>query len=179
MKIYPNNKAWVTKHIKSLLNKKKKAVQTSNKEQLWEVQKKLKVGNKSGRKEYRRKLEQNFQTNDLRKVWKGMNLMSGRRKANNVQVSLASTDCANDLNSLYARFDSCDFGCDRDRLKKTLTKAAKKMVGEGIVVDSDKVLSVLKKTKPYKAAGPDGVVNRVLNKCADQLTVGQHLVLHL
>ena len=74
-----------------------------------------------------------------------------------------------DLNSLYARFDSRDFGYDRDRLKQALTEAAKNLAEEGIVVHSDDVLSVLKKTKPYKAAGPDGVATRVLNKCADQL----------
>ena len=58
-----------------------------------------------------------------------MNLMSCRRKADNVQVSSVSIDCANDLNSFCAHFNSRDFGCDRDRLKKTLTEAAKNMTG--------------------------------------------------
>ena len=78
-------------------------------------------------------------------------MAEGRRIT--LQVCSVFTDCANDLNSFYAHFDSHDFGDDRDRLKKTLTEAAKSMAGEGIVVDGDDVLSGLKKTKPYVQSG--------------------------
>ncbi|KAK7460352.1 hypothetical protein BaRGS_00038910, partial [Batillaria attramentaria] len=117
VKIYSNNKPWVTKHIKEIINKMKKAFGENNKEQLKDIQKELKVEIRKGKKEYKRKIEQKFQTNDIRKVWEGMNLMGGRKTTKRSQVNSDSANYANDLNRFYARFDCHDFGREREDMK--------------------------------------------------------------
>lgn len=43
VKCYPNNKPWVTKDIKALLNRKKRALRSANREAVREVQNELKA----------------------------------------------------------------------------------------------------------------------------------------
>ena len=42
VEIYPNNKPWVTKHIKDILNRKKKAFVKKDRDKLREIKKELK-----------------------------------------------------------------------------------------------------------------------------------------
>lgn len=167
VKVFANNKPWVTKNIKEVLNRKKKAFQEKNKEQLREVQKELKKVIREGKEKYKQKIEKNFETNNMKRVWEGMNLMSGRKKQQGSRVSAsASVDYANELNRFYARFDCHNFEKDREQRQRTLAEG---MTSEGIEVSEEEVLKTLKKLNPNKAPGPDGVRPSVLKVCAEQL----------
>ena len=82
IKLFSNNKPWVNREVKQVLNKKKIAFKNQNKEEIKQVQKELKWVIKRGKEEYKKKIEENFKENDMRRVWKGMRLMSGCKSKN-------------------------------------------------------------------------------------------------
>ncbi|GFR68428.1 hypothetical protein ElyMa_003732200 [Elysia marginata] len=57
IKLYPNNKPWVTKDIKHAINKKKLAFKDKNANMIKEAQKELKYTIRKGKKEHRQKIE--------------------------------------------------------------------------------------------------------------------------
>nr|XP_019962938.1 PREDICTED: chloride transport protein 6 [Paralichthys olivaceus] len=63
---YPNNKPWVTKEIKASLNEKKSAFRAGNREEVREIQRKLRSEIKEAKEKYRRKLERRLQQNNMR-----------------------------------------------------------------------------------------------------------------
>ncbi|XP_042070768.1 voltage-dependent N-type calcium channel subunit alpha-1B [Haplochromis burtoni] len=79
---YPNNKPWVTKDIKALLNNKKRAFRGGNKEEVRKIQVLLKDKIREAKDNYRRKLEWKLQQNSMREVWRGMKTITGFRPTN-------------------------------------------------------------------------------------------------
>ncbi|KAL0203335.1 hypothetical protein M9458_001353, partial [Cirrhinus mrigala] len=88
IRCFPNNKPWVTKDIKALLNEKKKAFRLGDKEAAKEVQRCLTVRLKEGKDRYRKKLEQELQQNNSRYVWRGMKNITGFKTSSPVTVDL-------------------------------------------------------------------------------------------
>ena len=68
VRCFPNNKLWVTRDIKVLLNEKKRAFRDGYREQIGRVQRELKKRIQQGKDSYRRKLEHNLQQNSLKDV---------------------------------------------------------------------------------------------------------------
>ena len=66
VKIYPNNKPWITKDLKSLLNKKKAILATKDKHKLREVQTEIKSAIYQAKLKYKQKMENMFNSNDTR-----------------------------------------------------------------------------------------------------------------
>ncbi|KAI4903482.1 hypothetical protein NFI96_006182 [Prochilodus magdalenae] len=94
VKCYPNNKPWVTKDIKALLNKKKRAFRAGDREEVRTTQRELKRTIREAKDRYRRKLEWKLQQNNMREVWSGMRTITGFRSSNNRGVE-GSVDRAN------------------------------------------------------------------------------------
>ncbi|KAI4894740.1 hypothetical protein NFI96_006104 [Prochilodus magdalenae] len=105
VKCYPNNKPWVTKDIKALLNKKKRAFRAGDREEVRTTQRELKRTIREAKDRYRRKLEWKLQQNNMREVWSGMRTITGFRSSNNRGVE-GSVDRANELNLFFNRFDT-------------------------------------------------------------------------
>ncbi|GFS11789.1 hypothetical protein ElyMa_006681200 [Elysia marginata] len=80
IKIYSNNKPWMTKGVKSVLNKKKIAFKTKNKEELKTEQREVKKVIMKGKEEYKNKIEKLFEKNDIRQEWERRNLMSACKR---------------------------------------------------------------------------------------------------
>jgi len=72
------------------------------------VQKEVKREIEKGKREYKNKIEEKFDTNDMKSVWKGMNMMNGRTKSAS-HVTSDNDNYADELNTFYARFDCHDF----------------------------------------------------------------------
>ena len=70
-------KPWVTREIKEAINKKKLAFKSKNRQQLLSTQKELKYTIKKTKAAYKNKIEKHFESNNMKWVWEGMNLMSG------------------------------------------------------------------------------------------------------
>ena len=77
VRCYPNNKPRITSELKELLNKKKQAFRTGDKEELKRVQRELKVKLKECKDSYKQKLESKLQQNNSRDVWRGMRQITG------------------------------------------------------------------------------------------------------
>ena len=167
VRVFSNNKPWVNKDVKVVLKEKKECFGSKDKEQKKTVQCKLDKAIKNGKHQHRRRIEQHFESNNMKKVWDGLNLMGGRTNVNRGSVYCESKEYTNEVNNFYSRFDSHDFSKERDDLKKELLISNKSY--NDIIIDESEVLKTMKKLNPTKAKGPDGVGPRVLKLCANQL----------
>ena len=77
IKCFPNNKPWVTKDLKELLNKKKRILGCKDKDAMKEVQKEIKSAIVKCKKEYKDKIEDLFDSNNSKSAWKGLKLLTG------------------------------------------------------------------------------------------------------
>ena len=73
----PNNKPWITRDIKALLNDKKRVFKAGDKGEIKKVQKTLRTKIKDGKDAYRRRMEYRLQHNNTRKVWNDMRRITG------------------------------------------------------------------------------------------------------
>ena len=73
--IYPNNKPWITKELKLVLNEKKRAFCAGDKTEVKAVQKKITTETKKCKDKYREKIEKQFAEKDLRHAWSGVKTM--------------------------------------------------------------------------------------------------------
>ncbi|XP_023814160.1 macrophage-expressed gene 1 protein-like [Oryzias latipes] len=77
VRCFSNNKPWVTPELKTLLNEKKRAFLSGDKEELRRVQMDLKYNIIKCKDCYRKKLEQRLEQNNIRDVWRGLKQISG------------------------------------------------------------------------------------------------------
>ena len=84
VRCFPNNKPWVTSDVKTVLNKKKAAFRSRDKEVIKTAQRELKQCLKEAKESYRRKVEHKLMENNMREVWDGVKIITGH-KAKTVQ----------------------------------------------------------------------------------------------
>ncbi|KAL0151264.1 hypothetical protein M9458_053455 [Cirrhinus mrigala] len=102
---YPNNKPWVTKDIKAILNRKKKAFRERNKVEVRATQRDLRIKIREAKEKYRRKLEWKLQQNNMRELWSGMRTITGYKLSSSGGIN-GSVERANELNHFFNRFDT-------------------------------------------------------------------------
>jgi hypothetical protein len=168
VRCYANNKPWVTKEIKDVLNRKKAAFASGNRDELKAVQKELKRVIREGKEKYKEKLERKLDQNCVKDVWDGMKVITGYSKSKKSDVSDNTVTYANELNDFYARFDSHDFVSEREEVVSSLDNVSNG-VYDPITVTVDDVCRVMKTLNVNKAAGPDCIRPKVLKICAEQL----------
>ena len=101
---FPNNKPWVTRDIKVLLNEKKKAFRDGDRKQMRRVQRELKERIQQGKDSYRRKLEHKLQQNNLKDVWSDLRSITGYKPSGSQTIG-GGDEGANELNVFSNRFD--------------------------------------------------------------------------
>ncbi|KAJ8040889.1 hypothetical protein HOLleu_15327 [Holothuria leucospilota] len=159
------SKPWITKKVKTVINKKKGLFKKGDSSALREVQKELKRVIAQEKAAYRDKIESLFTDNNMRRVWDGIRLMSGyRNNSNACHISEITLDYANDLNHFYNRFDQQDFSHEYSKLQNVLTDPS-----SNIVVSEEDVRRQFSRLNLSKAAGPDNVPPKVLKHCAIEL----------
>ena len=106
-----------------------------------------------GKRKYKEKIEQKMNMNDIKSVWKGMDVMSGRKKKS-CNIDDSSMTYVNNLNSFYCRFDCHDFERERKECKQGLaTNHA--VDGHVITIQPNEVKNYFDELKIKKASGPD------------------------
>lgn len=169
VKVYPNNKPWISKDIKQIINRKKQVFGSRNREQLKRIQKELDSALYTGRNEYRKKIEEHFRDNNMKQVWNGMRLMSGFNLGSGTKSSKlpnVTEQYAEDLNGFYNRFDQHDFSIEHSDVKNLLSACPTEPVLE---VTEEDVRREFSKKNVSKSTGPDGLTPRILKQCANQL----------
>ena len=169
-KVFPNNKPWVSKHLKKVLNEKKRVYFLGDLAERKEVQRAVKSEIRKARENYKQKIELKFKTGDMRTVWDGIKTMSDMKQNgyNSKRLSpLGGKDdgaFAEDMNSFYSRFDNYDFrSVIDDIISSTKTDC-------NLHIDEKDVLRVFQCTNVRKSPGPDGISGQVLKNGATQLS---------
>ncbi|TWW74415.1 hypothetical protein D4764_14G0004180, partial [Takifugu flavidus] len=100
---FSNSKPWITPDIKVLLKEKKRGFVSGDKEELKSVQRELRRKIRQEKDNYRRKMENQLQQNNICGVWKGLKTISGFKEQKSQPVG--DRGWANDLNLFFNRFD--------------------------------------------------------------------------
>ncbi|KAI4898658.1 hypothetical protein NFI96_029389 [Prochilodus magdalenae] len=106
IRCFANNKPWVTSNLKHLLNQKKRAFKTGDKEELKRVQTELRIRIKEAKEEYRTKLETKLENNNTRDVWRGLKDITGFNLSSSGAITDGSYERVNELNQFFLRFDN-------------------------------------------------------------------------
>ena len=160
---YPNTKPWITKDIKSVLREKEKAFSAKDKNRLDELSRELDRQVENAKQEYKEKVEEQYRNMNLKDAFRNLKKMAGSEEKKT--ISQAMLPDASELNKFYARFDIDDRS---DECQQLLATIPPPLAGEINIPVAD-VASELKKLKPHKASGPDGITGRVLRACAEEL----------
>ena len=111
--------------------------------------------------EIRCKLDKQFQEQDSRRLWHGLQAITsykGGMKCNNSDPNLPDN-----LNEFYARFDRAN--------TNTLTHMNIQTDNNiTLAFTEPEVRKIFRKTHARKAAGPDGIPSRVVKMCASQIS---------
>lgn len=79
VKLYPNNKQWISKDIKELLVKRKTVFNKGDANAERAVRKEIRTEIKKAKLRYKDKIEAELRSNNLKRTWKGMKTMIGSK----------------------------------------------------------------------------------------------------
>jgi len=161
---FGNNKPWVTKDLKMLLNRKKHLLAVKDRNQLKGVQKEINKTIAECKRKHKAKVENLF-SHDTKSAWRGVKQLSGMAKTEYIHDVDNIKQLCDELNLFYSRFDKHDFSAVRG----TIISHLRSRRCERIVIPEHEVLRSLKSVKVGKAAGPDGVGANVLKLCSAPL----------
>ena len=161
--IYPNNKPWVNKELKSLMKEKRRIALSGNRNELRNISRQLTGKIAEEKRKYKEKVERLFRTNSAKDAWKGLKTLCGF----NSKRATPDADIfdINQMNAFFARFDNNDFSEEFSNVVSTI----RGNTYDRIVITEDNVRRSLNRVRPGKATGPDNIPARALKYCAEQL----------
>ncbi|XP_030272344.1 uncharacterized protein LOC115581424 [Sparus aurata] len=168
--VYPNNKPWVTKELKTVINKKKRTFFTGDLLEKKALSREVRKEIAKAKVNYKNKIEMRFAGGNIRAAWQGLksiacvNKQADEAKQHTTIKGVPNAELPNAFNCFFSRFESCDFTQNISALKNSLVPLT------DFVICKDQVTALLKKTNIRKAAGPDAVCGRTLRYCANQLS---------
>ncbi|TWW54745.1 hypothetical protein D4764_0240700 [Takifugu flavidus] len=174
---FSNSKPWITPDIKALLKEKKRAFVSGDKEELKTVQRELRRKIRQEKDNYRRKMENQLQQNNICGVWKGLKTISGfkEQKSQPVVSSAATpaTVCACNplflLSPLLPSLMNFSSHIPDTSHPGPCPSPPPTPPCSSLSLTPHQVRKALKKNRARKATGPDGISSRLLKSCADQL----------
>lgn len=161
VRIYPNNKPWINKSVKSLILEKKLAFQRGEVSDLHTANRELKVEILKAKQSYKTKLENKMASNSLGSAWSSMKTITSLQDTRQSTTVIlngfnSNTDFANALNCFYNRFDTFDFSKEIQDLKLELRD------NQHLSVSQEDVEKAFLCTKVNKSQGPDNICGRLL-----------------
>ena len=165
VKIYPNNKPWMTKAVKSSIQKKKQAFKQGSASDLHNANRELQIEILKAQQNFKSELQNKMATNNLCFVWSSMKTITGLRETNNsCHVTLdgfnSDVEFANALNHFFCRFDIFDFSNNISELKLELED------NKHFNIEHREVEKAFHLVKINKSHGPDNICGRLLKLCA-------------
>ena len=160
IKVYPNNKPWVTKRLKTLIHEKNLVYKSGDKCKLREIEKQIKRVIKEEKEKYKEKMETNLKECNSLQAWKMIKDMGGiDNKSSEAKTTIKVNEDL--LNDFYCRFDiaSTDESDDNDY-----------SINDIPTIEEQEVRTIFKKLNTRKAPGPDGLNACFLRSCCDQLS---------
>lgn len=115
---------------------------------------------KAAKAAHKRKVEDHLTNNDPRLVWQGLQSITNY-KGSTPATTITDSSLAEELNSFFFRFEA--------EAPHTAVRPPQTSGHSTLTLQEHQVRRVLKTVNTRKAAGPDGVLGKVLCACADQL----------
>ena len=113
---------------------------------------------KQAKRQYRDKVELQFNGSDTRGMWQGLQSITDYKKKTNPVTDQDEVLLPDRLNNFFARFED-----NTVPLKQRASKTC------GLSCTAADVSKTFKRVNPRNAAGPEGIPSRILRACADQL----------
>merc|ERR1719239_876844 len=167
VKCFPNNKPWVTKDVKEIINEKKLLFIKKDKDKLKQCQKKLDNALQKGRDTYRDKINSSFQYNNSKDVWDKLKQIIGTKETQTDMHIENPSIYVNDLNNFYSRFDEGSNQSEIDLFRLTHFNS---FSDDPPFISETDTLKTFRSLKVNKAHGPDKMTPRIIKTCADQLS---------
>ncbi len=154
-------KPWINSDVRSALSAQTSAFKTGNTDDRKQASYDLRRS-KATKWQYKNKVEEQFNTNNARSMWLGINNITGLKRNKPATVNITAS-LLDKLNTFYARFEAEN---------TTHTESAPAAAAEEVSPLSLSVADVtrsFKRVNIRKAVSPDGIPGRVLRACAFQL----------
>ena len=158
VKVYPNNKPWITKELRALIHSKSAARKSGDRQALRKAQKELNSAIVCCKEKYKARIEEQF-TKGTKACWQGLKAISGYSKSKSSVRDGSDQDCAEELNRFYTRFEKPDI---LPMIPTLPTDAA-------IKITQEDVCKQFRSVNSNKAAGPDGITPGFLKLCAEYI----------
>jgi hypothetical protein len=161
VKIFPNNKPWVTGDVADLLKMRQKKFREGDQQEVKNLQAQLKVKIRENKEKYKKKVEESFNTDRPRKMWQSLNTMTGYKpgkKSINIDDAQALAD---ELNQFYARFDEHDFSAEQ----ADVLERVKQRESQPVIISVEEVSACFQNINVRSAHGPDNIPGMILKRC--------------
>ncbi len=162
IRIYPNQKPWINSDVRSALSARTSSFKSGNTDDRKQASYDLRRSIKAAKRQYKNKVEEQFNNNNPRSMWQGINNITGFKGNKPATVNFAAS-LPDELNTFYARFEAHNTA----HTECAPTAAAEEVSPLSLSVAD--VTRSFKRVNIRKAVGPDGIPGRVLKACAYQL----------
>ena len=160
-KIFPNNKPWVTKRLKCVLNEKKIAFMSGDLLKSFEKEKEIRKIIKEEKVAYRKHMEKQLRSGSPMQAWSMIRQMGGvDSKKRTVSPGNINVD-VDELNDFYCRFDT----------SPPTFNAVSSNNQPPPEIEEETVRTLFRQCKERKAPGPDKLTGTLLTNCDEQLAV--------
>ncbi|KAL0173686.1 hypothetical protein M9458_029654, partial [Cirrhinus mrigala] len=162
IRIFPNQKPWINSDVRAALSARTSAFKSRNPDDRKQASYDLRKSIKAAKRQYKNKVENQFNTNNARGMWQSINNITDFKGNKPATVNIAAS-LPDELNHFYAGFEA---------QTTAHTESAPAAAAEEVRALSVSVADVtrsFRRVNIRKAAGPDGIPGRVLRACAFQL----------
>ncbi len=105
IRIYPKQKPWINSDVRSALSARTSAFKSGNTDDRKQASYDLRRSIKAAKRTYKNKVEEQFNNNNPRSMWQGINNITGFKGYKPATVNIASS-LPDELNTFYARFEA-------------------------------------------------------------------------
>ncbi len=105
IRIYPNQKPWINSDVRSALSARTSAFKSGNTDDRKQASYDLRRSIKAAKRQYKNKVEEQFNNNNPRSMWQGINNITGF-KGNKPATANIAASLPDELNTFYARFEA-------------------------------------------------------------------------
>ncbi len=167
--VFPNNKPWITKHVKNAVNLRNIYYKQGDSIRYREAHKLVRNEVRLAKLRYKEKVENMFISGESHLAWDGVKSIIGtKQKTKSITLSGKSDhELADDFNLFYTRFDIHDFTSELSKYGGNIVTsdtAVKFQISEA------DVRSCFGQVKVRKSPGPNHISGRLLRNCAEQLS---------
>ncbi len=105
IRIYSNHEPWINSNVRSALSARTSAFKSGNTDDREQASYDLRRSIKAAKRQYKNKVEEQFNNNNARSMWQGINNITGFKGNKPATVNIAAS-LPDELNTFYARFEA-------------------------------------------------------------------------